>query len=541
MLPHSRTLRRASGLLICLALLALSACDLLPLGGGRQEPAPQIASAVTDVDGLARVDSAAGVIDFQVTSGLTGERLSGVKLSAAVFGSTRLLYAEDPTGVHLPLAVPLTGDATVRRLVMPPRTTFGYNICTAAAPLKLDDLTPLGTLSEDTLRARLGRSPKRAVLIYLYNPARPLALTGAPLEAYTTPIENVTVLRAGGEPPDATLGLLVVGMNKDAFDGWSHRVVDRYLAARVGQQPYADLSGDLTLGWAYPVFEVFPAEEALDLGAGEVVTLRVNWRSQNPDPPPPWQFFISADSDAVTAEPESFGLEPGVPPQEVTLTVDRSLLAEGEYSVTVFVQPFSEAFGLIEQGIERTLTFTVAEVPPTPTPGPSIDLAISPTDPHEGGKLTVTAEGFTPGEAVLLEFIGAERTISDGLATADDAGNFCYEIDLRNAPAGDYTLRLTGSQSGVTGSTTVTVGGRPPDAIVTSDELNLRTGPSYEYPVLEVLVTGDELQVIGTNNDDSWIEVITSTGVRGWVVTDLVELYIDLADVPWNPDVPSPP
>lgn len=535
---RARILCRACGLLI---LLSLSACDALPIGRSEEASGPQIASAVTDVDGLAQVGSAAGFIDFQVSSGLTGERISGIRISLAVFGSTRLLYAEDPSGVHLPVAVPLAGGSTVRRLTMPPRTGWGYNITTAAGSLPLDDLAPLGTLSEEALRTHLKRGPKRAVLLYLYNPARPLALTGAAMEAYATPFEGVTVLRAGGEPADAALAIVVVAMNQDAYAAWNHLPIDRYLAPRVSQPANTDLGGDLSFGWSYPVFEVFPAEETLDLGAGEAVTLRVNWRSQNPDPPPPWSFFVSADSDAVTVEPDNFGLSPGQPPQEVTLTVDRSTLAEGEHSVVIFIQPFSDTFGLIEQGVERTLTFTVAEVPPTPTPGPSIALSISPTDPYEGGTLTVTATGFTPDENVLLEFIGAERTISDGLATADGAGDFRYEIDLRNAPQGDYLLRLTGAQSGITGSLTVEVGGRPPDAIVTTQELNVRTGPGYDYPVVEIVVNGDELQVVGTNNDDTWIEVITTTGVQGWVVTDLVELYIDLATVPWNPNVPPPP
>jgi N-acetylmuramoyl-L-alanine amidase len=79
------------------------------------------------------------------------------------------------------------------------------------------------------------------------------------------------------------------------------------------------------------------------------------------------------------------------------------------------------------------------------------------------------------------------------------------------------------------------------DAVVASDELNLRMGPTYDHPVFEVLVRGDELTVIGTNADDSWIEVQTATGQTGWVVTDLVNLNIDLATVPWNPNVVAPP
>jgi len=196
-------------------------------------------------------------------------------------------------------------------------------------------------------------------------------------------------------------------------------------------------------------------------------------------------------------------------------------------------------FGLIQQGVERTLTFTVAAAPPTPTPGPSVSsLYVAPSAPRQGDMLSIAAEGFTPREPVLVEFTGAEYTFRDALPVADAGGAFTYQIDLTSVPPGEYTLRLTGTQSTVTGIQTISVGVRVADAIVNTDELNVRYGPGYDYPVLEVLVRGDQLEVIGTNADDSWIEVITATGVRGWVVTDLVTLNIDLSTVPWNPNVP---
>ena len=535
-------MKLAVPLLSLLLTITLTACGGLPFGlGGGGTPEPRIATAVTDISGLARVESAAGAMDFQVTSGLTGERLPGIRLSVAVFGSTRLLLASDPTGVHLPVAVPLAGEATVRRLVMPPATVPAYNIATASGPLNLDDLTPLGVLSEEELRERLTRGPDEAVLLYLYNPARPLALTGAALETYATPFEGVFALRAPAEPPDATLALVVVGLSEEAYPAWGHRAIDRYLAGRIGQQPDTDLRGDLNFAWSYPVFEVYPPEETLDLGTGETATLRVNWRSRNPDPPPPWSFFVSAEQDWITVEPQAFGLGPEQTQAEITLTVNREGLPVGEYSVKVFIQPFSETFGLIEQGVEREITFSVEETPPTPTPGPTVGVSLTPDEPREGDVLIVEAGGFEPGETVTLEFTGEERSINDLLPTADEQGNFRYEIDLTTVPAGAYTLRLTGTQSGITAERVITVAEGIADAIVASEELNLRLGPGYEYPVLEVLVRGDELTVIGTNADDSWIEVQTRTGESGWVVTDLVNLNIDLADVPWNPNVPSPP
>ena len=527
---------------IIILSLALSACSIIQLPFGRGSAGLDIATGVSDGNGLARVESAAGVVEFQVTSGLSGERMTGVRVRMAVFGDSRLLIAEDPTGNHLPVAVPVDGEARVRRLVMPPTSDVSYNLTSAAGTIRLRDLTPLeSTLDETALRSRLRGGGESSVLLYLYNPARPLALTNAALEVYETPFENVSVLRAPGEPEDAQLAIVVASIGDDAYEKWTHRNIDRYLAGRIGELPATDLRGDLAFRWSYPVYDVFPDEEPLAAGEGEAVTFRVNWRSQNPDPPPPWSFFVSVDSEMLSVEPEAFSLDPQAPPAEVTVNINRDGLAAGEYEAMVFIQPFSEAFGMIEQRFERAVTFTVGQAEPTPTPGPQAEtLTIDPEEPRVGQTMTVTAGGFNPGEPVLLEFVGEEHAIRDSLQLADDTGLFTYVVDLTPVPPGSYTLTLTGSESGVSGQSTVSVGESVPDAVVTSAELNVRTGPGYEYPAIDVLVTGDTMTVIAVNWDDTWLEVQTSTGRQGWVVRDLVELNISLDDIPWNSNFPNP-
>ena len=65
-------------------------------------------------------------------------------------------------------------------------------------------------------------------------------------------------------------------------------------------------------------------------------------------------------------------------------------------------------------------------------------------------------------------------------------------------------------------------------------------GPGYEYPIVDILLQGDELTVVTTNWDDSWLEVRSRTGQQGWVVTDLLIVNVDIADVPWNEAWPAP-
>ncbi len=519
--------RLAAGVLI---LISLAACGLAT------PPA-----VVADVNGLARIDSGAGAMDFIISSGLTGERLPGARASLAEVGGIRLLYAEDPSGAHLPLAAPIGGQSTVRRITLPPRSVQGYNIATAAGEINVDALAKIGTLTESDLHSHLDAAGDRAVLIYFYNPSRPLALTGASLDAWATPYPNVIVLKAGGEPPDAKLALVIVGMERTAYASWANLNVDRYLAARVGQPPDLDTQDDLTFAWAFPVFQVDPPQPTIDAGRKDQTALTITWRSSSPDPPPPWKLFIKSDNPAVVPTPGEISISPGDPPQTISLAINRTGLKPGEYSATLYVQPFNETTGLIEQRVTRALTFEVITLPPTPTPGPPVkSLEVKPEQPKTGDTLIVTASGFAPGERVLVEFSGPAHRLSDSLPQADATGQIVYRIDLTGFPSDDYQLTLTGQQSAVTGSAPVTVAARPPDAIVASAELNVRFEPFKDSPVLEVLVKGDAVQVIAVNGDASWLQVVTPSGKRGWVQTKLVTLNIDLKSVPWNPNYPAP-
>lgn len=500
-------------------------------------------SGVSDETGTARVEADGAIIEFETLSGLTGERLIGVEVDIVSVSGAQFFVASDPTGLHAMVAAPLDSGSTVRRLLLPPVTQQGYNFATATGTLDLTTLEELGVLDEEELRRWLRRGPDEVTLLYLYDPTGPLALTNASLEAFTpSGLDGVMVLRAPAQSMDVALGYVIVSLTEPAFETWEHRSVDRYMTGRIGQPPVTDLRSDLTFGWSYPVFDVFPDGDSLTLAADESAELTVSWRAQYPDPPPPWSFVINAaQPELLQVEPESFALSPGSPPQTVTVRVDRTGLDAGEYETRLFIQPYSDAFGLVEQTIEQTVTFTVGVAPPTPTPGESAALAFTPQQPREGDTLTITAQGFEANESILVELIGPGLPVSDARPTADPQGAITYNLDLASASAGNYILRLTGAISGIVAEAEVTVTEQVADAIVRTGELNLRTGPTFEYPVVDILADGDELTVIGVNADDSWLEVVTVTGTTGWVVSDLVEINIDLATVPWNPNVPPPP
>ena len=83
-----------------------------------------------------------------------------------------------------------------------------------------------------------------------------------------------------------------------------------------------------------------------------------------------------------------------------------------------------------------------------------------------------------------------------------------------------------------------------PDAIVTGETLNMRSGPDTAYQVIDTLNQGDELAITGTNADRTWIRV-TAGGQIGWVFAELCKINVDLGnevvvDEPAPPAAPLP-
>ena len=72
----------------------------------------------------------------------------------------------------------------------------------------------------------------------------------------------------------------------------------------------------------------------------------------------------------------------------------------------------------------------------------------------------------------------------------------------------------------------------PTDATVAVSRLNLRANPGEGANVLTVLNENDPLQIIGRRFDNTWVQVRTATGTIGWVSASLLNINIQLANVP---------
>jgi hypothetical protein len=75
----------------------------------------------------------------------------------------------------------------------------------------------------------------------------------------------------------------------------------------------------------------------------------------------------------------------------------------------------------------------------------------------------------------------------------------------------------------------------PNIAVVTTELLNVRSGPSTAYPVLVTVPNGTQLTVLGRNAINSWINVELDDGTQGWVTRSLTDYALV------SPNVVDPP
>ncbi len=146
----------------------------------------------------------------------------------------------------------------------------------------------------------------------------------------------------------------------------------------------------------------------------------------------------------------------------------------------------------------------------------------------------------TPGPAVTAtpEATEAPLAVAPPTATAAPAPT------LVNTPVITAALTLTNTPE-ITSTATLTPTTPPaaatPFAVVNADSVNVRSGPSTDYPVQGRLDAGASVAIVGKNVAGDWWKICCVDGNQGWVKGSLVEGQGDLATVLAIADVPPPP
>ncbi|MCU0502758.1 MAG: SH3 domain-containing protein [Anaerolineae bacterium] len=165
----------------------------------------------------------------------------------------------------------------------------------------------------------------------------------------------------------------------------------------------------------------------------------------------------------------------------------------------------------------RTLAPTATQpqpgVQPTSLPPPALPTALLPTTSPATATIPPTHTAIPPATAT-----------ASPTATATSAPSATPTIAPTQRPSATPTPA--------------------PHAIVTSETLNVRSGPDTQFEAVTRLARGDALTVVGQSDGCAWLKVLTAQGLLGWVArqsggTELVKLTLPCAEIP-EFSVPTP-
>lgn len=142
------------------------------------------------------------------------------------------------------------------------------------------------------------------------------------------------------------------------------------------------------------------------------------------------------------------------------------------------------------------------------------------------------AELADDGEA---EPLGQGTTMTEGSGFTNwqggspEAGTYYVVVSSTSENTVRFLLNvsspaLSGEQPGAIAMEPVPPPAQPVDpniAVVTTDALNVRSGPSTAFPVLLTVPNGTQMTVLGRNAINTWINVQLEDGTEGWVTRSL--------------------
>ncbi len=82
---------------------------------------------------------------------------------------------------------------------------------------------------------------------------------------------------------------------------------------------------------------------------------------------------------------------------------------------------------------------------------------------------------------------------------------------------------------------------KPPQAAVKGETINVRGGPSADFPIVTTAKGGQAFDIVGRNADSTWFQVCCFDGKPGWVSTSLVTTTGDATAIAVPKDLPTPP
>ncbi len=173
---------------------------------------------------------------------------------------------------------------------------------------------------------------------------------------------------------------------------------------------------------------------------------------------------------------------------------------------------------------------TVATLTATPTEQATLAAPVDITP-------TVAISAELPATPALILVPTAESLTSSAIPTPTQL------LPVSITPTSSQPLILVPTATPViTGSVALTGAESPESPMARAlNGLNLRAGPSTEYPILGGLATGDEVAINGQNAAGDWWQVALADGTVSWVYAPLVAVRGVTATVTVVETIPPPP
>lgn len=150
----------------------------------------------------------------------------------------------------------------------------------------------------------------------------------------------------------------------------------------------------------------------------------------------------------------------------------------------------------------------------------------------------------------LLIAILSACTDSPLIVHGKDASGAWLQVSIPSGPSGWMMTQYIQLQ-GDAGTLAIATALPPPthvptvvpvfEATIDDDNVNLRTGPGFEYPSLRQYSRGTKLKVYGRSDDNEWLKVTVANSRSGWMMTQYIAMKTDLYTVPVAEAPPAPP
>jgi uncharacterized protein YraI len=110
--------------------------------------------------------------------------------------------------------------------------------------------------------------------------------------------------------------------------------------------------------------------------------------------------------------------------------------------------------------------------------------------------------------------------------TGNAAGSYLLNISSPGLSAQQPGAVASTPITQTTTTTTATAPANPNVATVTTDLLNVRSGPSTAFPVLTTIPNGTQMTVLGRNAANTWLNVRLADATEGWVTRSLTDYVL---------------